>query len=226
MKKKKMMSIALAAILVLAFAVTGFAADIPIGVEIDNSKPNPGDTITVRVYCTANDVGGFEGKINTSGLEYVGTSGIPLSDETQLTVMGTGSVTYTYKVTAKAGDVIRFSLSDVKVANEAGTDWHTPVGSFAVSGTVESAVDPGPQPSTPTNPDPEPSTPVNPDPEQPTDPETPSGGDSTDDTPKDSSLDDVPKTGDATTGMWVFTVIALAAAGSIGIAAYRKAFSK
>ena len=226
MKKKKIMSIALAAILVLAFAAAGFAADVPINVEIDNSKPNPRDTITVKVSCTANDVGGFEGKISTKGLEYVGTTGKPLSDETQLTVMGTGSVTYTYKVTAKAGDTINFSLSGVKVANEAGTDWHNPVGNFAVSGTVAAAVEPDPEPSTPVTPDPEPSTPVNPDPQPSTNPETPSEGGSTGDTAKDSALDDVPKTGDATTDMWVFAVIALAAAGTIGIAAYRKAFSK
>ena len=221
MKKKTILSIALAAILVLAFATTGMAADVPVKVTIDNSNPNPGDTVNITVSCTGNDIGGFEGKVTTSGLKYISDDG-QFSNETQLRAMGSGSVTYTYTVEGQPGDAIKFSLSDVKVGDAAGSSWHNPVGDFAVSGTVEAAVNP--QPSTQPSEDLQPSE----DPSEPTQqPSEPTGEPSAQ--PSDSQnadeLDDVPKTGDATTDLWVLAVVGIAAAATGAVVAGKKVFS-
>ena len=208
-KKKILLSVVIAVILVMAISVTAFAADVPT-VNSSSNAPKSGDKITFTITVPGE---GMQANVSASdNLKYEESKGAISSNESAFAalnvgVIGGSSVTYTYVVTGEAGEEYSFTLSSIVLADGSkGAD-------ITVSGKIaETSV-----PSDPTDPD----QPV--DPDQPADPDTPAQGGDTQDK---GELDDVPKTGDASQDMWIYAVMALAAAGVIGAVAFKKAFSK
>lgn len=226
MKKSKILiSMVVAVVLVLSLAATAFAATATI--TASSSEVKAGDTISFTVSST--DAGLSADVTVSDNLEFVSVDNEMLSFENNLNIlgiMGDSDVVYTYKVAADAaaGETISFQLTNVVSANAAGVE--TDEADASATATVvadEPVVDPDDptDPSDPVGPT-DPSDPTDPsEPEDPADPSNPS-----DEQPSDDQLDDVPKTGDATTDVWTGAIIALAVAGVIGIVAGKKAFSK
>ena len=132
--------------------------------------------------------------------------------------LGGSQSVYTCVVTAEEGQDYSFTLTNVEVSVE-GSGLQSEADK-TVSGTVEAA----PAPSE----DPQPSTQPSEDPSEPTQqPSEPTGEPSAQ--PSDSQnadeLDDVPKTGDATTDLWVLAVVGIAAAATVAVVAGKKVFS-
>lgn len=214
-----------AVVLVLSLAATAFAATATV--VASSSEVKAGDTISFTVSST--DAGLSADVAVSDNLEFVSVDNEMLSFENNLNIlgiMGDSDVVYTYRVAADAvaGETISFQLTNVVSANAAGQE--TAEADASATATVvadEPVVDPDDptDPSDPVGPT-DPSDPTDPsEPEDPADPSNPS-----DEQPSDDQLDDVPKTGDATTDMWTGAIIALAVAGVIGIVAGKKAFSK
>lgn len=226
MKKSKILiSMVVAVVLVLSLAATAFAATATV--VASSSEVKAGDTISFTVSST--DAGLSADVAVSDNLEFVSVDNEMLSFENNLNIlgiMGDSDVVYTYRVAADAvaGETISFQLTNVVSANAAGQE--TAEADASATATVvadEPVVDPDDptDPSDPVGPT-DPSDPTDPsEPEDPADPSNPS-----DEQPSDDQLDDVPKTGDATTDMWTGAIIALAVAGVIGIVAGKKAFSK
>ena len=231
MKKSKILiSMVVAVVLVLSLAATAFAATATV--VASSSEVKAGDTISFTVSST--DAGLSADVTVSDNLEFVSVDNEMLSFENNLNIlgiMGDSDVVYTYKVAADAaaGETISFQLTNVVSANAAGVETDEADASATATVVADEPVDPDDptDPSDPTDPtDPvgptDPSDPTDPsEPEDPADPSNPS-----DEQPSDDQLDDVPKTGDATTDMWTGAIIALAVAGVIGIVAGKKAFSK
>ena len=204
-KKKIVLSIVLAAVLVMAMSVTAFAA--APSVSASNPSPNVGDTVTFTVSCPS-DVAGIQGDIATSGLQYVSRTTTPagMGGENTLVTLG-NSASYTYKVTAAAGETVSFALSNVITADVDGNE--TPeTGTFSATATVAAPAEPTSQPTG-----------------QPTSDPTEEPSASASASAKTDNLDDVPKTGDTTTDIMLFAVIGLAAAATVAIVAGKKALS-
>ncbi|KKI50852.1 hypothetical protein [Christensenella hongkongensis] len=204
-KKKIVLSIVLAAVLVMAMSVTAFAA--APSVSVSNPSPNVGDTVTFTVSCPS-DVAGIQGDIATSGLQYVSRTTTPagMGGENTLVTLG-NSASYTYKVTAAAGETVSFALSNVITADVDGNE--TPeTGTFSATATVAAPAEPTSQPTG-----------------QPTSDPTEEPSASASASAKAGGLDDVPKTGDTTTDIMLFAVIGLAAAATVAIVAGKKALS-
>lgn len=219
MKKSKIiLSVVVAAVLVMAMAVTAFA--VAPGVSISNKSPKAGDTVTFTVTCPDE---GMQADVTVSNnLTFVSNTGM-FSKQNKVIIVGKNdTVTYTYKVKADAAanSKIEFSLSNV-VLNDGGPN-DIPGDPASVSGTVTAPVAPPTQePTQPTNP------PATQEPTQPTqNPTTNPTSTSSASATSSSNLDKVPKTGDTTTDLFVLAVIAIAAAGTIGVVACKKAFSK
>lgn len=201
-KKKIVLSIVLAAVLVMAMSVTAFAA--APSVSVSNPSPNVGDTVTFTVSCPS-DVAGISADIATSGLQYVSKSS-NMGNESMLITLG-NSASYTYKVTAAAGETVSFALSNVITADVDGNE--TPeTGTFSATATVAAPAEPTSQPTG-----------------QPTSDPTEEPSASASASAKAGGLDDVPKTGDTTTDIMLFAVIGLAAAATVAIVAGKKALS-
>lgn len=204
-KKKIVLSIVLAAVLVMAMSVTAFAA--APSVSVSNPSPNVGDTVTFTVSCPS-DVAGISADIATSGLQYVSRTTTPagMGGENTLVTLG-NSASYTYKVTAAAGETVSFALSNVITADVDGNE--TPeTGTFSATATVAAPAEPTSQPTG-----------------QPTSDPTEEPSASASASAKTDNLDDVPKTGDTTTDIMLFAVIGLAAAATVAIVAGKKALS-
>lgn len=208
-KKKIVLSIVLAAVLVMAMSVTAFAA--APSVSVSNPSPNVGDTVTFTVSCPS-DVAGIQGDIATSGLQYVSRTTTPagMGGENTLVTLG-NSASYTYKVTAAAGETVSFSLSGVVTSDASGNETNE-TGTYAASATVATPAQPTSEPtSQPTS--------------QPTSNPGSNPSASASASAKAGGLDDVPKTGDTTTDIMLFAVIGLAAAATVAIVAGKKALS-
>ena len=208
-KKKIVLSIVLAAVLVMAMSVTAFAA--APSVSVSNPSPNVGDTVTFTVSCPS-DVAGIQGDIATSGLQYVSRTTTPagMGGENTLVTLG-NSASYTYKVTAAAGETVSFSLSGVVTSDASGNETNE-TGTYAASATVATPAQPTSEPtSQPTS--------------QPTSNPGSNPSASVSASAKAGGLDDVPKTGDTTTDIMLFAVIGLAAAATVAIVAGKKALS-
>ena len=206
-KKKIVLSIVLAAVLVMAMSVTAFAA--APSVSVSNPSPSVGDTVTFTVSCPS-DVAGIQGDIATSGLQYVSRTTTPagMGGENTLVTLG-NSASYTYKVTAAAGETVSFSLSNVISADIDGNE--TPEAeTFSATATVAAPAEPTSQPTNEPTSDPT---------------AEPSASASASASAKTGGLDDVPKTGDTTTDIMLFAVIGLAAAATVAIVAGKKALS-
>ena len=228
MKKSKILiSMVVAVVLVLSLAATAFAATATV--VASSSEVKAGDTISFTVSST--DAGLSADVTVSDNLEFVSVDNEMLSFENNLNIlgiMGDSDVVYTYKVAADAaaGETISFQLTNVVSANAAGQETAEADAGATATVVADEPVDPD-EPTDPSDPtDPvgptDPSDPTDPsEPEDPADPSNPS-----DEQPSDDQLDDVPKTGDATTDMWTGAIIALAVAGVIGIVAGKKAFSK
>ena len=207
MKKKMLVSISIALVMVAALAVTALAGASVSGPE----AVKPGDTIQVTISGTGQ---GVNGTVTASGLECTGVSS-QLSAPGAFVLLpdyGTSSVTYTYRVTAASGQV-SVTLSNVTdsvndqpqaaagstwsadvIADTTPTDEPSQVPSGEPSGDASASVKPGTSAS------------VKP-------------GAATAD-----GKDKLPKTGDATMDLWVLAVIA-AGAVSTAVIAGKKAFS-
>lgn len=228
MKKSKILiSMVVAVVLVLSLAATAFAATATV--VASSSEVKAGDTISFTVSST--DAGLSADVAVSDNLEFVSVDNEMLSFENNLNIlgiMGDSDVVYTYRVAADAvaGETISFQLTNVVSANAAGQETAEADAGATATVVADEPVDPD-EPTDPSDPtDPvgptDPSDPTDPsEPEDPADPSNPS-----DEQPSDDQLDDVPKTGDATTDMWTGAIIALAVAGVIGIVAGKKAFSK
>ncbi len=213
-KKKIVLSIVLAAVLVMAMSVTAFAA--APSVSASNPSPNVGDTVTFTVSCPS-DVAGISADIATSGLQYVSKSSI-MGNESMLITLG-NSASYTYKVTAAAGETVSFSLSNVVTSDASGNETNE-TGVYAATATVATPAQPTSEPtSQPT------SQPSNEPTSQPTSNPGSNPSASASASAKAGGLDDVPKTGDTTTDIMLFAVIGLAAAATVAIVAGKKALS-
>ena len=221
MKKKMLVSISIALVMVAALAVTALA-----GASVSGpSTVKPGDTIQVTISGTGQ---GVNGTVTASGLECTGVSS-QLSAPGAFVLLpdyGTSSVTYTYRVTAASGQVsvtlsnVTESVNDQPQA-AAGSTWSADV----IADTTPTD-EPSQQPSgTPSD---EPS-------------QAPSGEPSGDASASASvkpgtsasvkpgaatadGKDKLPKTGDATMDLWVLAVIA-AGAVSTAVIAGKKVFS-
>ena len=212
MKKRKVVrAVAVAEVLVMAMSLTALAA--PADVTISNEHAKTGDTVTVTVSTTDR---GLNADVQVSGLEITGVSGGMSTEENVNLIadLGGSQSVYTCVVTAEEGQDYSFTLTNVEVSVE-GSGLQSEADK-TVSGTVEAAVDP------------QPSTQPSEDPSEPTQqPSEPTGEPSAQ--PSDSQnadeLDDVPKTGDATTDLWVLAVVGIAAAATVAVVAGKKVFS-
>ncbi|MEA4854380.1 MAG: PT domain-containing protein [Christensenella sp.] len=207
-KKKVVLSIMLAVMLVMVVSVTAFAA--APSVSISNTSPKTGDTVTFTIKCSEN-VAGIQGAISTSGLQYISkvTNPSGMGSETMLITLG-NTASYTYKVTAAAGEQVSFSLANVITSDAEGNET-TETGVFAAAATVVTPTEPTAEPTAePTvQPTAEPTA-------QPTVNPSASASATAD------SLDDVPKTGDTTTDVMLFVMIGIVAAAAIMIVAVKK----
>ena len=223
MKKKMLVSISIALVMVAALAVTALA-----GASVSGpSTVKPGDTISVTISGTGQ---GVNGTVTASGLECTGVSS-QLSAPGAFVLLpdyGTSSVTYTYRVTAASGQVsvtlsnVTESVNDQPQA-AAGSTW-----SAEVIADTTPTDEPSQQPSgTPSD---EPSQTPSGEPSG-----EPSGDASASVKPGTSASvkpgaatadgkDKLPKTGDATMDLWVLAVIA-AGAVSTAVIAGKKVFS-
>lgn len=210
-KMKVVLAVAVAAVMVMAMSLTALAA--PADVTISNEHAKTGDTVTVTVSTTDR---GLNADVQVSGLEITGVSGGMSTEENVNLIadLGGSQSVYTCVVTAEEGQDYSFTLTNVEVSVE-GSGLQSEADK-TVSGTVEAAVDP------------QPSTQPSEDPSEPTQqPSEPTGEPSAQ--PSDSQnadeLDDVPKTGDATTDLWVLAVVGIAAATTVAVVAGKKVFS-
>lgn len=210
-KMKVVLAVAVAAVMVMAMSLTALAA--PADVTISNEHAKTGDTVTVTVSTTDR---GLNADVQVSGLEITGVSGGMSTEENVNLIadLGGSQSVYTCVVTAEEGQDYSFTLTNVEVSVE-GSGLQSEADK-TVSGTVEAAVDP------------QPSTQPSEDPSEPTQqPSEPTGEPSAQ--PSDSQnadeLDDVPKTGDATTDLWVLAVVGIAAAATVAVVAGKKVFS-
>ncbi len=215
-KMKVVLAVAVAAVMVMAMSLTALAA--PADVTISNEHAKTGDTVTVTVSTTDRV---RNADVQVSGLEITGVSGGMSTEENVNLIadLGGSQSVYTCVVTAEEGQDYSFTLTNVEVSVE-GSGLQSEADK-TVSGTVEAAPAPSGDPSEPTQ---QPSE----DPSEPTQqPSEPTGEPSAQ--PSDSQnadeLDDVPKTGDATTDLWVLAVVGIAAAATVAVVAGKKVFS-
>lgn len=203
-KMKVVLAVAVAAVMVMAMSLTALAA--PAGIAISNEHAKTGDTITVTVSTSDK---GMSADVEVQGLDITGVTGGMSTESDVVLYQGNTTATYTCVVTAEEGQDYSFTLTNVEVSlNEGGLQSED---NAAVSGTVEAAVDP--QPSTQPSEDPQPSEPTGEPSAQPSDSQNA------------DELDDVPKTGDATTDLWVLAVVGIAAAATVAVVAGKKVFS-
>lgn len=218
MKRKTLLSISLAALLVVAMAATAFAAPGSVSCSGPGSI-STGETISITVTGTGL---GINAEVSTSGLSFVSVSNAFSSQGgvVLLPDFGTPSVTYTYTVTAGAGETASFTLSGATSADDNDQV-------VSISGDSWSATVPANEPE-PSEEPPAPST--TPGGEQSAAPSSGSGsgGGSNGGTSGGSSsgkTDKMPKTGDATMDLWVLAVIAAGCTGA-AVVAGKKVFSR
>lgn len=211
MKRKMLISMAVAVVLVMALAATAMAA-----VSISGpSSVNTGDTIQVTVSGTGD---GVNGAVSTQGLEFVSVSNNMCAQGAFVLLpnYGTTSATYTYTVTAGAGETVSVTLSNCE---EAQGDTAVSIPGDSWSATVPAGQTPSEPSDQPTNSS------------EPTSTATNGGSSNGGGSGSGSSgtgsgnTDKMPKTGDATMDLWTLCVIAAGATG-IAVFAGRKAFQK
>ena len=217
MKKKMLVSISIALVMVAALAVTALA-----GASVSGpSTVKPGDTISVTISGTGQ---GVNGTVTASGLECTGVSS-QLSAPGAFVLLpdyGTSSVTYTYRVTAASGQVsvtlsnVTESVNDQPQA-AAGSSW-----SAQVIADTTPTDEPSQQPST--APSDEPSQAPSGEPSGDASASVKPGTSASVKPGTAGNKDRLPKTGDATMDLWVLAVIA-AGAVSTAVIAGKKVFS-
>lgn len=229
-RKRKMilLSIVAALILVMAFSASAFAAGEAFSTGISKSADSVkvGDTVsfTVNFNVSGGSMAGFQAGVTaSSNLQFVSAaksgsyslnadpqeSGLVIEGNRTQAVAAGGSASVTYQYKVLSGTSASFAFTNVKGFDAEGNAVAYAGGNPSASVSVTETPVPTPTPDQPgTEPTGEPTAAPT------TAPET------------DSKLDKVPKTGDATTDIIVFAVIALAAAGTIGAVAGKKAFSK
>ena len=215
MRKKALISAAVAVMLVAAFAAVAFAAGVSVS---GPSSISTGETIQITVTGAGE---GASGSVSTSGLDVVSVSGAPLSDTSNFVVadaLGGLSATYNCTVTAGAGETASFTVSGVTISNGTqdepgdGGSW-----SATVAGGTEPTQEPSTQPTGDASAQPSGSAGA-----------SASAGSSSSVKPgtsaKPGTTDNMPKTGDATMDLWTLAIIA-AACAAVAVVAGKKVFS-
>lgn len=139
-KKKVFAAMIATLVMVMTFSVSALAISVsgPQSVET-------GQVVTLTI--DGGNVDGVTGDITTSGLELISYSG-GLSDETSILLLadlGGMTGTYTYRVTAQAGQNASFTISNVM---EAVNDVDTPAAGAQWTARVGAATDASPSPTT------------------------------------------------------------------------------
>ena len=230
-KMRILLSAIVAVALVLAMSVTALAAAPSWSVTQEGNE--------VRVTVKVTD-GGLQADVNPSAnLTFKDVEGGFGARENKLLIVSsmTGdSVTYIYEVSGEAGDAFSVAFTNVRSSDDAGLT-STPEADFTAKGEIAGAVEPEPTPSEePSEPSEQPSEQPSEEPsEQPS--EEPSEQPSEEPAPSDEQpapsaqpsdstsqdeLDDVPKTGDATTDAWVWIAVAIVAGATIAVIAGKK----
>ena len=209
-KMRILLSTVVAAVLVLAMSVTAFAAAPTTSITQDAKS---GDEVRVTISLGGEDLG-LSAKITPSAnLTFQGIEGNTYAREDTV-ILGPGfeSATYVYTVSGEAGDAYNVTLSSVETSGSDGQ----PVSQqdVVLSSEIAGAVEPEPTPSE--QPSEQPSEEPTPSDEQPAPSAQPSDSTSQDE------LDDVPKTGDATTDAWVWIAVAIVAGATIAVIAGKK----
>lgn len=227
-KMRILLSAIVAVALVLAMSVTAFAAAPSWSVTQEGNE--------VRVTVKVTD-GGLQADVNPSAnLTYKGVEGGFGATANKLLIVSsmTGdSVTYIYEVSGEAGDAFSVAFTNVRSSDDTGAT-STPEADFTAKGEIAGAVEPEPTPSEQPSEQPseEPSEQPSEQPseepsEQPSEEPAPSdeqpapSAQPSDSTSQDE-LDDVPKTGDATTDAWVWIAVAIVAGATIAVIAGKK----
>ena len=225
-KMRILLSAIVAVALVLAMSVTALAAAPSYSVTQEGNE--------VRVTVRTTD-GGLQANVNPSAnLTFKDVEGgLPGASTDKMmfivSAMGGDSVTYIYEVSGEAGDAFSVAFTNVISSNVDGTT-STPEADFTAKGEIAGAVEPGPTPSE--QPSEQPSEKPSEQPsekpsEQPSEEPAPSdeqpapSAQPSDSTSQDE-LDDVPKTGDATTDAWVWIAVAIVAGATIAVIAGKK----
>ena len=237
-KMRILLSTVVAAVLVLAMSVTAFAAAPTTSITQDAKS---GDEVRVTISLGGEDLG-LSAKITPSAnLTFQGIEGNTYAREDTV-ILGPGfeSATYVYTVSGEAGDAYNVTLSSVETSGSDGqpVSQQDVVLSSEIAGAVEPEPTPSEQPSEQPSEEPseqpseqpseEPSEQPSEEPsEQPSEEPTPSdeqpapSAQPSDSTSQDE-LDDVPKTGDATTDAWVWIAVAIVAGATIAVIAGKK----
>lgn len=221
MKKKLISVLVCAALLCTVLATTALA----VGVSGPDAPKN-GDTISVTISSGSE---GASGRIRTSGLSYVSNNQSDYCNANSFILVagadGT-SVTYTYRVSAAAGETVSLQAYDVTTSNgdgdSAGQDgsWTTTVaGTPATDEPTDQPTDQPTQSAEPSQPGAS---------ESPAATASASGSAAASKLPAASAAagktDKMPKTGDTTMDLWVLA-IAAAACVAVGVFAGKKAFA-
>ena len=229
-KMRILLSTVVAAVLVLAMSVTAFAAAPTTSITQDAKS---GDEVSVTISLGGEDLG-LSAKITPSAnLTFQGIEGNTYAREDTV-ILGPGfeSATYVYTVSGEAGDAYNVTLSSVETSGSDGqpVSQQDVVLSSEIAGAVEPEPTPSEQPSEQPSEEPseQPSEQPSEEPsEQPSEEPTPSdeqpapSAQPSDSTSQDE-LDDVPKTGDATTDAWVWIAVAIVAGATIAVIAGKK----
>ena len=217
-KMRILLSTVVAAVLVLAMSVTAFAAAPTTSITQDAKS---GDEVSVTISLGGEDLG-LSAKITPSAnLTFQGIEGNTYAREDTV-ILGPGfeSATYVYTVSGEAGDAYNVTLSSVETSGSDGqpVSQQDVVLSSEIAGAVEPEPTPSEQPSEQPSEEPseQPSEEPTPSDEQPAPSAQPSDSTSQDE------LDDVPKTGDATTDAWVWIAVAIVAGATIAVIAGKK----
>lgn len=120
----KKLCIALAFILTFALAFPVVATEwVPVGTPLFIEGPETAETgATIQLLIRANPACGadsFSGRPVTEGLQFVSAQGSMSSEDSMIILgsLGATEVTYTYLVTAKPTEHIRFTLANADVSN-------------------------------------------------------------------------------------------------------------
>ena len=220
LKCKTLLSLTLCVLLVTALSATAFAEAAPTCTVSGPQNISTGDTI--QIVMNGDNAGMIDGFVQTSGLSYVDVS-VDIANEISFTLMPTGDLTeliYTYTVTAQPGETASFSATDIRVNNGQSTLPNT--GWSAVVAGATASEEPSEQPTDSSGSQTAPPAATGTTGSSGT---SSTGGSGSNTASGSANKDRIPKTGDATTDLWVLAVLACGCSGLALIAA-RKAFSR
>lgn len=217
--KKFVSKIVVAATLAMTLMVSSvaFAAGTSVSVKA-GAAPKAGEQVQFSVsFNSSEKIGGVQANVKaSSNLEFVkaeaNTAWIGAKKEVGFALAGDKNaavndvtVTYTYKVKAdaKAGDEVKFEISNVILSNDTGSDAleATIVNSSAAVKVADATVAPTTKPT-----------------DKPQSTNKPAAG--------NDKKDDVPKTGDTTTPVWPFVAVLAVCAGVAVVALKKKSLQK